>query len=78
MHLVSLHVEDFRCFTEAALEPDPEGTTVITGLNGVGKTSLLEAVAYLATLQSFRGSPKEAMVRAGAEQAIVPGRNHGG
>ena len=71
MHLVSLHVENFRCFTEAALDPDPEGTTVITGRNGVGKTSLLEAVAYLATLQSFRGSPKEAMVRAGAEQAFL-------
>lgn len=71
MHLVSLHIENFRCFTEAALDPDPEGTTVITGRNGVGKTSLLEAVAYLATLQSFRGSPKEAMVRAGAEQAIL-------
>jgi DNA replication and repair protein RecF len=71
VHLVSLHIEDFRCFTEATLDPDPEGTTVITGRNGVGKTSLLEAVAYLATLQSFRGSPKEAMVRAGAEQAIV-------
>ena len=71
MHLVTLHIENFRCFTEAALDPDPEGTTVITGRNGVGKTSLLEAVAYLATLQSFRGSPKEAMVRAGAEQAIL-------
>ncbi|HEX4218625.1 MAG TPA: DNA replication/repair protein RecF [Acidimicrobiales bacterium] len=71
MHLVSLHLEDFRCFTGAVLDPDPEGTTVITGRNGAGKTSLLEAVGYLATLQSFRGSPKEAMVRAGAERAIV-------
>lgn len=71
MHLVSLRLLDFRCFTEAALDPDPEGTTVITGRNGAGKTSLLEAVAYLATLQSFRGSPREAMVRAGTGQAIV-------
>jgi DNA replication and repair protein RecF len=71
VHLVSLRIQDFRCFTEAALDPDPEGTTVITGRNGAGKTSLLEAVAYLATLQSFRGSPKEAMVRAGTERAIV-------
>ncbi len=71
MHLVSLRLQDFRCFTEAALDPDPEGTTVITGRNGTGKTSLLEATAYLATLQSFRGSPREAMVRAGTGQAIV-------
>ena len=71
MHLVSLAITDFRNIVETTIEPDPEGTTVITGLNGAGKTSLLEAIAYLATLQSFRGSPKEAMVRRGAERAIL-------
>ena len=44
---------------------------MITGLNGSGKTSLLEATAYLATLHSFRGSPKEALVRRGADSAIL-------
>ena len=73
MHLVSLEVTDFRNLANAAIELDPEGTTVITGLNGAGKTSLLEAAAYLATLQSFRGSPKEALVRRGAERAILRG-----
>lgn len=71
MHLVSLTIADFRNISGATLEPDPQGTTVITGLNGSGKTSLLEAVAYLSTLQSFRGSPREALVRRGAEQAIL-------
>jgi DNA replication and repair protein RecF len=71
VHLVSLRIEDFRCFTRAAFDLDPEGTTVITGRNGMGKTSLLEAVAYLATLQSFRGSPRDAMIRSGTEQAIL-------
>ncbi|MGA2836885.1 MAG: DNA replication and repair protein RecF [Acidimicrobiales bacterium] len=71
MHLVSLALTDFRNLTGADVELDPEGTTVITGPNGAGKTSLLEATAYLATLESFRGSPKEAMVRRGAERAIV-------
>jgi DNA replication and repair protein RecF len=71
MHLVSLAVTDFRNLTDAVIEPDPEGTTVITGPNGAGKTSLLEATAYLATLQSFRGSPKEALVRRDAERAIL-------
>lgn len=64
-------VSDFRNIVETAIEPDPEGTTVITGLNGTGKTSLLEAVAYLSTLQSFRGSPRESMVRRGTERAIL-------
>ena len=44
---------------------------MITGPNGTGKTSVLEAVAYLGTQRSFRGAPTEAMVRTGAEQAIV-------
>lgn len=71
MHLVSLAVTDFRNLVSTVFELDPEGTTVITGLNGAGKTSLLEATAYLATLQSFRGSPKEALVRRGTERAIL-------
>ena len=50
MHLVSLALTDFRNLAGADIELDPEGTTVITGLNGAGKTSLLEATAYLATL----------------------------
>ena len=40
MHLASLEVTDFRTVTAAVIELDPEGTTVITGDNGVGKTSL--------------------------------------
>jgi DNA replication and repair protein RecF len=71
VHLVSLDLTDFRNITEARIQPDPEGTTVITGVNGAGKTSLLEAVAYLSTLHSFRGSPKEALVRQGAAGAIL-------
>jgi DNA replication and repair protein RecF len=71
VHLVSLAIADFRNIVEATIEPDPEGTTVITGLNGAGKTSVLEAVNYLSTLQSFRGTPREAMVRRGSDQAIL-------
>ena len=71
MFLVSLTIADFRNIVELAIEPDPAGTTVITGRNGAGKTSVLEAISYLSTLQSFRGSPREAMVRRGADQAIL-------
>jgi DNA replication and repair protein RecF len=53
------------------LLPAPEGTTVITGANGTGKTSVLEAYAYLGTHRSFRGAPLEAMVRDGAARAVV-------
>ncbi|MGO8870717.1 MAG: DNA replication/repair protein RecF [Acidimicrobiales bacterium] len=64
-------ISDFRNIVGAIIEPDPEGTTVITGRNGSGKTSVLEAIGYLATLQSFRGSPREAMIRRGRDQAIL-------
>jgi DNA replication and repair protein RecF len=61
---------DFRNYTtaETALAP---GLTVVVGGNGEGKTSLLEAVGYLATLSSFRGAPTEALVRHGSERAVV-------
>ena len=78
MYLVSLAVTDFRNLVSTVIELDPEGTTVITGLNGAGKTSLLEATAYLATLQSFRGSPKEALVRRGADSAILRAETRAG
>ena len=61
---------DFRNYTtaETALAP---GLTVVMGGNGEGKTSLLEAVGYLAALSSFRGAPTEALVRHGCERAVV-------
>ena len=71
MSLRHLELADFRIFQRAHIEPEPEGTTVITGPNGTGKTSVLEALAYLGTRRSFRGAPPEAMVRTGATSAIV-------
>ena len=44
MHLVSLAITDFRNIVQADIQPDATGTTVITGVNGAGKTSILEAV----------------------------------
>ena len=66
-----LELADFRLFHAVRVDPEPEGTTVITGPNGTGKTSVLEALAYLGTRRSFRGAPPEALVRDGAASAIV-------
>ncbi|MDQ2728333.1 MAG: DNA replication/repair protein RecF [Actinomycetota bacterium] len=71
MHLGHLWLTDFRSYPAAELVPAPSGLTVVEGANGEGKTNLLEAIGYLATLRSFRGAPAEAMVRTGAESAIV-------
>ena len=70
MHLERLWLNDFRSYRSAAIELAP-GLTTVVGANGRGKTNLLEAVGYLATLRSFRGVPTEAMIRAGADRAIV-------
>jgi DNA replication and repair protein RecF len=65
-----LELTDFRNYARAAVELDP-GVTVVTGANGVGKTNLVEAMAWLATLESFRGAPHEALVREGTERAVL-------
>ena len=70
MHLRRLWLTDFRGYREADVTFDP-GLTAVLGPNGQGKTNLLEAVAYLATLSSFRGAPNEALVRVGTDRAIV-------
>jgi DNA replication and repair protein RecF len=71
VHLDRLWITDFRNYLSAELAPAPVGLTAILGNNGEGKTNLLEAIGYLATLRSFRGAPPEALVRTGAEVAIV-------
>ncbi len=65
-----LELTDFRNYTNASFEFHP-GTTAVIGLNGQGKTNLAEALAYLASLDSFRGAPVEALIRVGSDTAIV-------
>ena len=70
MHLRRLWLTDFRGYHEADVTFD-DGLTAVVGPNGQGKTNLLEAIGYLATLGSFRGAPTEALIRSGAERAVV-------
>src|SRR6266705_3019731 len=70
MRVERLWVTDFRNYESADLSPAP-GLTVVVGDNGEGKTNLLEAVGYLATLTSFRGAPRDALVREGCDRAVV-------
>ena len=71
MTLHRIELLDFRIFSAATFTPEAEGATVISGPNGTGKTSVLEAMVYLGTQRSFRGAPREAMVRTGADRAII-------
>lgn len=65
-----LELVDFRNYAAACFELHP-GITAVVGMNGQGKTNFAESLAYLATLDSFRGAPTEALVRTGADSAIV-------
>lgn len=47
------------------------GVTVFVGRNGFGKTNLIEALNYLATLGSHRVSTDQPLIRVGTESATV-------
>ncbi len=70
MYVRELSVTDFRSWPQADLRLTP-GVTVLVGANGQGKTNLVEAVGYLATLSSHRVSSDAPLVRRGAEAAVV-------
>ena len=72
MHVRHLTVNDFRSYATAELPLEP-GVTTIVGLNGQGKTNLVEAIGYLATLSSHRVATDQPLVRFGAEQAVIRG-----
>src|SRR5205814_9914685 len=65
-----LQVADFRSWQLADLELD-RGATVLIGPNGQGKTNLVEAVGYVATLGSHRVATDAPLIRHGCERAIV-------
>jgi DNA replication and repair protein RecF len=70
MRLASLQVHDFRNLAAVDLQPSPRAT-VLVGENGQGKTNLLEAIFFLATLKPLRGTRLVELVRFGAERAQV-------
>ena len=72
MHLRHLTVVDFRSYASAELPLTP-GVTTLIGLNGQGKTNLVEAAGYLATLGSHRVAGDTPLVRFGAQQAVIRG-----
>ncbi len=70
MYVRHLQLGSFRNWERVDLALGP-GPTVFVGRNGEGKTNLVEAVGYLATMGSHRVSSDAPLVRHGAEQAVV-------
>lgn len=70
MIIQHLELTNFRNYSSASISLT-EGVTAIIGDNGQGKTNLVEALSYLATLKSFRSVPTDAMIKTGEDTAIL-------
>lgn len=77
MRVAHLSLGDYRNYRTAEL-PLHAGPNLLIGRNGQGKTNLVEAIAYFASLRSHRVTGDAALVRVGAESAIARMRVVGG
>lgn len=72
MKLEQLRIQGLRCIDNVELSLDP-GINILVGINGAGKTSVLEAVYLLSRGRSFRSGAKEALLQRGASRLTVFG-----
>ncbi|MEU8420006.1 DNA replication/repair protein RecF [Micromonospora sp. NPDC048835] len=70
MYVHRLELVDFRSYERVAVDLQP-GANVLVGANGVGKTNLVEALGYVATLDSHRVATDAPLVRMGAASAVI-------
>lgn len=70
MQIAALSVTDFRNYAAAQVQL-AAGCTVFVGSNGQGKTNLVEAIAYAATLGSHRVGTDAPLIREGATTALI-------
>ncbi len=73
MSLRYFTANNFRCLKSAALEVDPQ-YNIIHGLNASGKTSILEAIAYLGRGKSFRGAAPQELIAHGKSEFLLLGK----
>lgn len=72
MFLHELELQNFRCFDQKKLLFS-KPITFVTGTNGIGKTSLLEAIHYLCYFKSFRSHLISDVIHAGSESFFIKG-----
>ncbi|MER7333320.1 MULTISPECIES: DNA replication/repair protein RecF [unclassified Micromonospora] len=70
MYVRRLELVDFRSYERVGVDLEP-GANVLIGANGVGKTNLVEALGYVATLDSHRVATDAPLVRMGAASAVI-------
>lgn len=72
MFLKELELQNFRCFTKKTVTFE-KPITFVTGDNGIGKTTILEAIHYLCYLKSFRSHVVTDVVHTGADSFFLKG-----
>jgi DNA replication and repair protein RecF len=70
MYVRQLELVDFRSYPRAVVDFEP-GASVLVGPNGIGKTNLVEALGYVATLSSHRVALDAPLVRLGMRTAVI-------
>jgi DNA replication and repair protein RecF len=70
MYVRRLELVDIRSYERVAVDLQP-GPNVLVGPNGVGKTNLVEAMGYVATLESHRVATDAPLVRSGADRGVI-------
>ncbi|MGC1207517.1 MAG: DNA replication/repair protein RecF [Ornithinimicrobium sp.] len=70
MRLTSLEVVNFRGYAAAQVRFEP-GVSTLLGRNGQGKTNLVEAAGYVATLRSHRVAADAPLIKHGTNTAII-------
>lgn len=73
MSLKRFTAQGFRCLGNIELEPDRD-YTLVYGANASGKTSLLEALAYLGRGKSFRGATPSNLIQHREHEFVLFGR----
>jgi len=72
MYLSKIVIKNFRNIADASIEFD-EKVNIITGDNGQGKTSVLEAIYYLGLTKSFRANKDFLALKHKAEYFFIEG-----
>ncbi|MFL6070950.1 MAG: DNA replication/repair protein RecF [Actinomycetes bacterium] len=70
MHVTALELVDFRSYAHVQVDLDP-GINVLIGRNGQGKTNIVEALGFVASLSSHRVASEQPLVRHDASHAVV-------
>jgi len=72
MYLSRLMLENFRNYRQCSIEFGPQGA-ILYGLNGSGKTNVLEALYFLCTARSQRGATRDEMIRFSSDVSFLEG-----